>query len=294
MGLINTNFNSVDAKYFNENFSVLETNVDNLHDAQVICLVEQHGKLSTDIKNSWLVSKIYRRGDVVLVENLNLGEVPKKGHTYVRYVSPGVVIKGWDSKEIKERIKKLHDKTCEQFVKLETIKILMKRGEKFIDEMVEVLSAMPEGQKKVKAQETFNKIDMKKVSSYEEQKKLFFIFALILHSWTDETTREIDKTGKERNLSYVRAHEGVLGESNKVINIIGRFHLFPENLPEDVQQDYEEAATLAKNYLQTKKYVILRANDSMDSVSEIKKQLKKDAAGGFCLVSIVNNRQMDK
>lgn len=60
--------------FFANTHQVMATNVKNIEDARVIGLGENHLKNHHRIKNSWVLDKLYRPGDVVLIEGLGRGQ----------------------------------------------------------------------------------------------------------------------------------------------------------------------------------------------------------------------------
>lgn len=79
---LNTGFNEADAQFFAKNFTVLQSNVDRLQDATLICIADKRYWLSVATKNSWLIEKItdvFTTAYAILVEGTN------RGKSYLRH-----------------------------------------------------------------------------------------------------------------------------------------------------------------------------------------------------------------
>lgn len=101
---LNNLFNKKDADIFLSNYTPKLTNVNSLEDAQIIVLPEWHHNSEDLERNAWIINKLYKEGDIVLVES-PLNSIDQTFHQ-VELVSRKITVHGWDCAESDEAMHK--------------------------------------------------------------------------------------------------------------------------------------------------------------------------------------------
>jgi hypothetical protein len=88
-------------------YDVADSNVSSLTDAQIIFLCDRH---FTDayLLNATFIQDMYQEGDEVLVES-SITDLKQEDFPLTWLVQCKITVKGWDSKEAKQRIEKAHE-----------------------------------------------------------------------------------------------------------------------------------------------------------------------------------------
>jgi hypothetical protein len=269
-----TGFNEVDERFFNKNFTVLEKNVNRLQDATAICLVETHYKLAVQTKHSWLIEKIrelFNAAYVVLVEGDHRGQLVSGSPLQAPFISHKNIVKGWDSAKGRARTLQLKDKLCDQFAILRKIAENSSHWKEVEKNLKAMLDSLLEGKLQRAACQALQEMP------YEpNHKKLHQIYHCILSLNLAELGAVTDVEKETRNLSFVEAHEDEFNDSKKVISIVGRRHVFDDKVSGTNGKNLD----IIKTYLKHQKYVILQANENMESVHSVRKELEIKQAGG--------------
>lgn len=90
-----------------KNFKVVDTNVEHLDQAEVICLGEQHSEENHKIHNAEIIDILSKKSDLILFEGNNNNPLMFKdlGKIQTEFVQYPLEIKGWDKRIGVERIK---------------------------------------------------------------------------------------------------------------------------------------------------------------------------------------------
>lgn len=100
MQITSTAFTPADLDYFSKNFKVINANVNSLDEAEVILIGERHSQQEHIIKRHWLLNKLVREKDQLLVEGCQI-KLTKNvyGFNFPYWPAAKIEVDGWDCAE---------------------------------------------------------------------------------------------------------------------------------------------------------------------------------------------------
>lgn len=263
---------------YNQNFKTYLSNVERLEDAEIICIPEYHNSIDCRLRQAWLINKIYRDEDLVLVEssNKNINQVTED---QTSYVARSINIKGWDDKDSSEKYKQddiyqlfsdQHNKPSSEILSLLKLKIEEAPGNKDLKKTL---------MKRLKMAEM-------KSDDCEIQKNLTdkIVYALwkneLLHGKLKKLTIQ---TWLPRQKSMINTCKANCLKGRKIIILAGLAHLlkpesrlFPYSIDDPETKVMDQGFQILHNYLETKKFIIFDCSQVYEASPELKAEVMKD------------------
>lgn len=139
-----------------------------------------------------------------------------------------------------------------------------------------MLDSLPDGKMKTAACQDWQ--DTLGSTLAPDRKKMHNIFNSILKLKILQLAHSVIDGIKARNQSCVVAQHDELKDSKKVISLIGKGLLFQDE--DKKSRKKAEDLEIIKTFLGQHKYVILEANENVESVDTVRKELEIKQAGG--------------
>lgn len=305
--LTSATLNEADYEYFRKNFSVKDTNVSSLEEADVICFGETHTSFEHRIKELWLLNKLAHNGDSLYVEGGNSDDVFQEdlesqfGYPFFTEIK----LKGWDCHDTLINYGKFIRKAMTFTKWLEAIFSTYEKGCLSDQEKIEAIKKMSSYFTEVWAHKKIERMQgygiplennehqdelvlsipffLKSLKDWEtlaEQAKgekldALFIFSSYLIAMVFLVLERAKRDGTQfyhRNMSLAKQIADFDDVGKKMYLFAGKNHLFIKKKANILAhaKGVEEVYKVLKN----KKYVILFPNRSSENIEHAKKKFQ--------------------
>lgn len=259
---------------YKSNFNVHLTNIKELEKAQVICIPESHNDTNCQLRQAWLINKIYSDKYLVLVESPNLDE--SQSYFQTSYVPCSIDVAGWDDMDSDQ---KLH-KAKEPFYQLFSAAT---KDPREVFDLLKVKIEEAPGTENFKAGLRLQLKNAMEQPANTKMQKLFTYLVIRHLQMNDEINGKISEVHKKtfpiRQKSMIERCEAACLEGKKVIIIAGAGHLLIDN---DVDENKEfndiknQAVQSLHDYLKTKEFIIFDHEYPQQVSPELKAELRKE------------------
>lgn len=254
MFISNTSFNEKDVVTFSANYAPAKRNVDSLKDARIIVLLERHYSSHDQERNAWLINKLYKEGDIVLVESPD-NTLDQTFHQ-VALVDRKITVYGWDCAKCDEE---LHEAKQPKYDLGEKAFQLNYSGEGFTQLLKNAIRNCP-----LEEQERFNrrleeilKVSPNEISVFNRRALTNLLINDIYPDDKGKIYEALRKTFPIRQQKLIeRCKEYLQADSNRRIFITtGRAHALLKE-EEEYKEIFEEGVKAFHAYLETTEFVI--------------------------------------
>jgi len=243
-------------------YKPIETNVDNLKSAKIICLAEAHNESNYHRRNADVIADLYQEGDIILAEQSDSQSVPadklvRLGLKDSVLADKKLVVKGWDSHSIREEI------SAQFAIFQKEMKDLEGALEKANWEGSEARQLLSGKIEKLRSGERkdFCKSELDGATSgwflCLRQVRAKYTYELLTksHEIYQEFADKLEKTFIDRQKAMMNNITNTLTKDNKIFVIGGGLHFYILT-NEEQPQAYKEGVALIQNFLKKHPYAI--------------------------------------
>lgn len=249
MTFIARNSNWLDDRVYSNSFTPQSSNVEFLSDAQVIILPEYHNCVNDMERNAWIINRMFREGDVVLVERPRAARLAPDAQT--EYVALTITKLGWDSHEADAAI----NEAKQPFYELKTQVLEALSQGRAVHHLIDgALRQAPQYQDIENTVRRF--LSMPRLLSPAALSLLAIRHIEIQHEKHGNLGRVLRETFRVRQQSLIQAIEESITEENRVFVVCGAAHAVTSAVPDHLRESFYPEIQTFHDYLQEKDYVI--------------------------------------